>query len=202
MKLTGIVDIYRDMKNQSLNRCQFEFTYAKLDFDVILKIDCNPFILMFGVKINNEYFEIPLKKGFEIDPSFDSQTYNMLVKLFDFSGKSFEPFKPIHFFKALNESIPKKMKPINKYRPIVVARYKRVVDEADKIYFKGWINHEELKTRNPEYSKNVTPENLEKTRTLLSEKAYIRCKEDNISSKWTDIPSKEKLDEINKYEQM
>ncbi len=41
MKLTGIRELYYDMKAQKVNRCQFEFTYAKLDFDVILRLTVN-----------------------------------------------------------------------------------------------------------------------------------------------------------------
>lgn len=145
MKLTGIKDLYYDMKAQNMNICQFEFTYSRLDFDIIFKIDCEPYILMFGIKLNNEYFEIKMKEGFEIEAIFDKDVYNMLIKLFEISDKVWEPFRPIHFFNALNTSIPKKLKKQNEYRPSTYARYRQEFDEDDKIYFVGWICHDEFR---------------------------------------------------------
>ena len=155
---------------------------------------------MFGVKLNNKYFEVEIRKGFEIEAKFEEDVYNMLIQLFEFSDRAWEPFRPIHFFNALNTVIPNKLKKQNEYRPSTCARYHREIEEADRIYFIGWICHNDLRQKNSDYDKNVTPENLEKTRKLLSEKAYIRCKDENISSKWTDTPCKKNLDEVYKYD--
>lgn len=35
----------------------------------------------------------------------------------------------------------------------------------------------------------VNIKNLEKTKELIGEDAYLRCKKCNISSRWTDIPN-------------
>lgn len=200
MILARLKNIYNDMKNEKASRCKIEFSYAKVDFDVIFKTDCTPFLLMFGVKRNNMYFEIEVKKGFVINPIFENDVYNLLIKLFEFSDEAWEPFKPKHFFSAFNEQIPNKWSNKNYYSPSQISRYYRNVEEANKIYFVGWIDHIDLKQKNKNYIGNVTPENLEKTKLLLSQQAYNRCRAENISSKWSDVPSRENLVQVNKYD--
>lgn len=53
------------------------------------------------------------------------------------------------------------------------------MEEAEKIYFCGWFDNDKV-------GKKVRPENLEKTKEILGTDAYLMCKKNNISSKWTD----------------
>ena len=84
MRLSGIKNLYVDMKRKKINRYKFEFIYAKVEFDVIFFIDEEPFILMFGVKKNNFYFEVEVRGGFSIIPIFEQRVYKKIVELFDF----------------------------------------------------------------------------------------------------------------------
>lgn len=67
MKLDGIISLYNDMRRLSLKRYRFGFRYNNVAFDVFFFIDENPYKLMFGVKAENFYFEVDVKKGFIID---------------------------------------------------------------------------------------------------------------------------------------
>lgn len=191
MKLTGIESLYKDMRSKNIDRYKFDFKYAEVEFDIIFFIDEKPFILMFGVKKSNFYFEIEIKNGYTIIPYFEKKVYDTLIKLFKFEDRGNDVFKPIYFFETLNERIPKFAIKKNIAKPSEIARYRRDVEESDKIYFWGWIDHEKNRSENHDYKGNVSDKNLEKTRKLLGYKAYLRCKEKNISSKWTDDESKE-----------
>ena len=78
-----------------------------------------------------------------------------------------EPFKPKHFFEAFNNGIPQYVNSKNKVRPIDIAKYRRDVEESDKIFFFGWIDHEKNKIENKNYKGNVQKGNLDKTRKYL-----------------------------------
>ncbi len=191
MKLTGIENLYKDMKIKKIERYKFNFIYAKVEFDVIFFIDESPFILMFGVKKTRFYFEVEVKSGYQIVPYFDEKVYRELVALFEFNINEKGPFKPIYFFEALNDRFPAYASINERPSPSELAHYYRNIEEADKIYFWGWIDHEKNKKENKDYKGNVSKENLEKTKKLLGYKAYERCKKKNISSRWTDDQSKE-----------
>ncbi|MCS7465006.1 DUF6037 family protein [Paenibacillus doosanensis] len=67
--------------------------------------------------------------------------------------------------------------------------YRKDVEEADKIYFMGWLD----KTIS---GNKATPNNLEKTRLLLGQDAYVRCKAKNVSSRWTDDVKKAQFNDL------
>ncbi|WP_028401076.1 DUF6037 family protein [Ectobacillus panaciterrae] len=178
MRLDGLIPLYRDMKDQGLNRYKFDFIFNKVHFDVFFFIDESPFKLMFGVKMKNFYFEIDLHKGFKIN-TYLGEKYGELCKVLGLEYDPNSSFKSSYFFQEFNQKIPSNAHRNSYPKPYEVALYRRDVEEADKIYFWGWLSHETT-------GKNVRPENLEKTRILLGVDAYEACKRNNISSKWTD----------------
>ncbi|WP_195571769.1 DUF6037 family protein [Paenibacillus sp. 1001270B_150601_E10] len=179
MKLDGIIPLYNDMRQLSLKRYRFGFKYNNVTFDVFFFIDESPYKLMFGVKAENFYFEMDIKKGFVIDPTLPKDKYSELCRIL---GLQFDPtnkFKPAYFFAEFNKNIPVKADKKNTPKPHEIAVYRTDVEEADKIYFMGWLD-------NTINGNKVTLKNLEKTRLLLGDDAYIRCKAKNVSSRWTD----------------
>jgi hypothetical protein len=179
MKLEGLVDLYRSMKSQEIDRYRFSYSSGKALFDVFFFIDESPFVLLFGVKSENFSFEIVVEKGFDIDPRLDRDTYKELCRVLGLEYDPDRPFSPWNFFKEFNENIPNKALAAQKAEPHEVADYRSVAEEADKIYFLGWRD-------NTKRCEQVGALNLEKTRRLLGEKAFERCKQKNISSCWTD----------------
>lgn len=183
MKLDGLMQLYKSMRSQDIDRYRFEYAAGKANFDVFFFIDGSPYILLFGVKGANFSFEIAVKKGFVIDPSLDRETYKKLCEVLGLVFDPNNPFKPANFFAEFNKHIPQEASIHNKVYPHQIAQYKRVVEEANKIYFFGWRD-------NTKRGENVRPENLDKTREYLGENAYKRCMQKNISSCWTDQKNK------------
>lgn len=179
LKLDGLAKLYKSMVTQKIERYRFEYKVGKATFDVFFFIDDKPFVLLFGVKTANFSFEIKVEKGFTIDPQLDSSTYKKLCAALGLKYDPQNPFKPFDFFKEFNKSIPSQAVPSQKAEPHDIATYRSDVEEADKVYFLKWRD-------NTKRGENVQMENLEKTRKLLGEKAYARCKQKNISSCWTD----------------
>ncbi|MGG1518476.1 DUF6037 family protein [Paenibacillus oryzisoli] len=179
MKLDGIVSLYNDMRLSNLNRYRFGFTYNNVSFDVFFFIDESPYKLMFGVKAENFYFELDVKKGFIIDPTLEREKYSELCRILGLRYDETNKFKPIYFFTEFNKKIPQKADKKNTPKPHEIAVYRKDVEEADKIYFMGWLD-------NTINGKKFTTKNLEKTRLLLGKDAYVQCKAKNVSSRWTD----------------
>lgn len=165
------------MKQQNIDRVQFDFTFNKVKFDVLYFIDEQPNLLAFGIKAHNFYFEVPVHKDFEIKPFFGDQ-YNKFCQIMGFKFNPDNPFKPSAFFDEFNRTVPSSISAGNTPKPSEIAAYRNNVEEADKIYFVSWRD-------NTKAGHQVSPENLEKTRKLLSHQAYIMCKDKNISSCWS-----------------
>ncbi|ANV74353.1 DUF6037 family protein [Bacillus cereus] len=182
MKLDGLVDLYEDMKKQGLTRYRFDFTFNKVTFDVFFFIDEKPFKLMFGAKMKNFYFELVVNPGFKIN-TFLNEKYNELCKVLGLKYDEDNPFQSSYFFAEFNKKIPTKINVNNQLQPHEVAQYRKDVEEFEKIYFWGWLTHANT-------DRNVTPENLKKTKRWLGIDAYKTCQKNNISSRWTDDRSK------------
>lgn len=179
MKLDGLIPLYKSMKSQTIDRYKFEYKSGKAIFDVFFFIDESPFLLLFGVKAENFSFELKVLNGFIIDPTLDNDTYKKLCEIL---GLTFDParkFSPRSFFAEFNSNIPKEASPHHKAKPHDIASYRSIAEEADRIYFVGWRD-------NKKWGTNVQESNLDKTKKLLGEKAYLRCRQKNISSCWTD----------------
>jgi hypothetical protein len=168
------------MKNQNIDRYRFDYQYGKAHFDVFFFIDESPFVLLFGAKGGKFSFERLVKNGFLLDIHLDHTTYKDLIKFLDIQGKT--PFSTLKFFQDFDSKIPTIAKKENTAKPEEIIKY-RSVEEAEKIYFWKWLNNEKQGNR-------VSEKNLEKTKKLLGLQTYMRCKEKNISSCWTDDISK------------
>lgn len=190
MKLEGLKELYKSMKQQGIERYKFGFRFHKVKFDVLYFIDEVPNILAFGIKNHNFYFEIPVKKGFEIEPYFNNH-YGNFCRIMGFKFNPEQPFRPVIFFEQFNNKVPLQAKASHIPRPSEIAVYRNNVEEAEKIYFKGWLD-------NNISGNSVNPKNLEKTKKLLSYEAYLRCKKKNISSRWSPHSKDEKPFELPK----
>lgn len=179
MKLDRLAELYKSMVTQQIERYRFEYKDGKAVFDVFFFIGESPFVLLFGVKAANFSFELAVEKGFNIDPQLDRETYKKLCEALGLEYDPDNPFKPFNFFKKFNKFIPQNVVAAQKAEPHDVANYRFDIEEADKVYFLKWRD-------NTQRGENVQLENLQKTKKLLGEKAYLRCKQNNISSCWTD----------------
>ncbi|BCK11807.1 MULTISPECIES: DUF6037 family protein [Vibrio] len=185
MKLEGIIPLYRSMKQQGIERYKFEFSLNQGVFDVFFFIDSSNFLLLFGAKGENFSFEIPMERGFQISTHLDTPVYRELCRVLGLKYDPENPFSPSKFFVDFNRRIPDKAYLRQKAEPHEVAQYSNDIEEAHKKYFLGWRD-------NTSRGDDVTESNLFKTKELLGEAAYLRCRERNISSCWTDKKEKAK----------
>lgn len=182
MNLTGLKEIYRQMKVNSMKRYKFGFSYNNIAFDIFYFIDEIPNKLIFGVIGDNCYFELDVKEGFEIN-TYLGDIYAKLCSILGLQYNPNSPFKTTYFFEAFNNAIPKIINVENKPKPEDIARYSKDIEDSEKVYFMGWLDNEKAGNK-------VRDLNLEKTRRLLGYDAYVLCKQKNISSRWTDDKAK------------
>ncbi|EOR22390.1 hypothetical protein A499_18414 [Niallia nealsonii AAU1] len=179
MELTGLKNLYKSMKEQSIIRYKFDFKYNNFKFSVIYFIDEVPNKLAFGIKDHNFYFEVSVNNFFV--KNF-IENLNEFCRIMGFSYNSKNKFHPSFFFEEFNKHIPNHALKTNVPKPSEIATFRSDIEESDKVYFIGWKNHT---------VRSVSLENLDKTRKLLSFQAYNMCKRKNISSCWSMLPSDE-----------
>ncbi|MFF3926068.1 DUF6037 family protein [Paenibacillus lactis] len=177
LKLTGLRELYADMKTKRIKRYKFAFTYNSVSFDVFFFTDETPFKLMFGVKAHNFYFEVNVTNGFVIDTNLRDK-YTQLCKILGLQYDPDNPFKTFYFFSEFNKRIPQHADVSYIPESSEIGYYRRDIEESEKIYFLSWRDNEKR-------GEKVSPENLQKTRLLLGYDAYLICKRKNISSRWT-----------------
>lgn len=179
MKLDGIKSLYKSMREKKIDRYKFDFLFNGKRFDVLYFIDEEPHKLAVGIKSHNFYFEKEVKIGYKIKPFFDEGDYSKFCEIMGFKFDEKSPFSPSIFFKELNASVPEVAYKNKIPKPHEVAEFRKDVEESEKIFFVGWLD-------NRIRGRKVSEDNLKKTRRLLSEQAYLMCKEMNISSRWSD----------------
>jgi Family of unknown function (DUF6037) len=176
MKLDRLTLLYKSMKSQDIERYRLEYKVGKAVFDIFFFTDGSPFLLLFGVKIENFSFELEVMPGFVINHQLDRDTYKGLCQVLGLEYNPERPFSPWNFFSEFNSRIPQQSSASQKAKPQDVAPYRSFTEEPDKVYFCGWRDNDK---------RGEKVQNLEKTRALLGEKAYQTCKDKNISSRWT-----------------
>lgn len=179
MKLDGLATLYKDMRAKKLERIRFDYRHGRVSFDVYFFIDGSPFVLLFGARGYNVAFEVNVERGFEINPRMSSDDYKALCAALGLVYDPDKPFSPKAFFETFSKHIPTAVPTNHAVRPQDVVRFRRDVEEADKVYYCGWRD-------NTVRGETVTEKNLRKTRELLGQKAYERCKAKNLSTCWTD----------------
>lgn len=185
MKLSGLVPLYRSMKEQNIERYKFRYTLNHLTFDCLFFIDTTPFELVMGCLRHNFVIFKNIEQGFEVHTFIEpKKTYWDLVNALKTTNDSANALNPREFFSQFNENIPKCANPKNVPTTSDIAPYYSNIEEADKIYFCGWLDNNLRNNR-------VSDSNLEKTQRLLGKKAYEFAKRRNQSTRWTDERGKE-----------
>lgn len=179
MKLTNINQLYNEMKENKQPRQQFQIEYNHVLADVFFFIDQTPFVLAFGIVATQAYFELQVSTGFQVIPVFDKEIYDLIIREFHIRYDPNHKFRPLDFLEAINRKLPQHVSATKSVEPRHIAKYHRDIDEAEKIYFCGFISQRK-------FGRNVSQKNLNKTRTLMGEAAYQRCLKEKISTKWTD----------------
>lgn len=178
MILQNFERLFITMNKMGEKKQKFTICYNSIRAHVLFLADIEPFLLIFGIQDTNEYLELEMSQGFEVNSFFTKELYLKLIEIFNIQYDPNHKFTPNDFLSFINNNVPEFRK-TERVKNSDILRYKRNIEEADKIHFCGWIYHNT--------KSNATPANLEKTRLLMGEVAYKRCCERNISSKWTDL---------------
>ncbi len=172
--LNEIRPLCLDMKGHGKKQDKFSFQYNNVSFDVIFLMDRDPYELLFGVRDHNFTFVLKMHKGFKLEVIPDKVFYRLCEILNLKPGKG--SFTSWEFLKYFALKIPQHYSG-KKIHPHEIALYKQnKIEEADKIYFKEWRLHN---------TDGRHARNLEKTRELLGDEAYRICRDNNISSCWS-----------------
>lgn len=178
MKLTGLKNIYIDIKNNNLTYGVFDFRSNAIDFNIFFDIGVVPFRLGFLPKGNNNQIWLNVLKGFEIDPNLSKNDYYKLIELLKLKTNKNNPFSPFKFFLQFNNSIPKSIKVLNYKERKHISKKVTSLEEEEKTVFNGLIEWDKGNTGNKR-----SKDNLEKTRLLLP-KTYEEIKDKNISVRY------------------
>lgn len=177
MTLTRLRELHANMRANDITRCRFHYTYQILNFDIFFLTDKSPYILMFGLIGHNVAFQVDVRPGYNIDPIIPSDIYSLICRLLNLQYDPNSPFRPSAIFEHFNQNMNVNMNRNNRVQSNQIAPYYPDVEEADKIYFIGW--------RNNATNEHVGDSNLDKTRKLLGEDAYLFSQQNNVSTRWT-----------------
>ena len=184
MRLDRLPLLHEAMRKANLDRCRFRFVRKPATFDVFFFADRTPYGLMFGLVGGQWSFSVDVHPGYLVCTRLKKPIYAKLCEVLRLTWDPDRPFKPAIFFEELNSQFPKTVSQDNEAKPQDIARYRRDVEEAEKKYFWAWRPHRDRNVS------EVTEHNLRKTRELLGEEAYVSCRDENISTVWTDDPNK------------
>lgn len=178
IKLASLELLYRCMQSQGMGKAQFEFQFRTLTFRVIYIAEQFPHELLLGCRQHNLFIVVNVSRDFVIGTYLGDQ-YKPLMDALGIRSSKDDPFSPGIFFDALRTAIPTSTTKDREPTITDIAGNRRDVEDADKIYFVGWLHHDGKRSA-------PTEANLEKTRRICGQAIYERCVRYHISSRWTD----------------
>lgn len=184
MRLNRLSQLHMNMQQQGINKTRFEFNFRNLNFSIIYLAEQFPHELLFGCIHHNLFFVVAVRDDYKIS-TYLGENFGPLVRALGLRRDQDNPFHPNVFFDAFEEATPITTNPGNTPTIRDIAIQRRDVEEADKIYFLGWLNHDGVK-------KKPTEENLAKTLRICGHAVHQRCRRYHISSRWTDDPHQER----------
>lgn len=167
-----------DMRAKSVEKEHFSFVYARMTFDCIFAFCANEYELLIGIHSENFGLIIPVNERFVA--ALSAANYYALRDVLKLTAKG-DGFTSNIFLKLLSSKIPCCSSGVHIASEEMIKYVKcRHVDEADKIYFKGWNDH----TKDGRVARN-----FDKTEFYFGKTVADYCRVHNISSLWTDIIS-------------
>ena len=181
LKLLKLKSLTEDIKYNHVDKDKFSFNY-KVRFDVVVSIVNDGFELLIGLHSINKGLLIKVSSDYVAELRADD--YFNLCHWLNLSYKN-GGFTSNMFLNLLSSKMPDKYSGYKfSYEDMVPYLKCKPVDEAEKIYFKGWNDH--IKDHNK-------ARNFEKTEFYFGKEIADYCRKNNISSLWTHIASEKKL---------
>ena len=184
MRLEGLAALHASMRVAEMERARFNIQHNHLTFVCLFLADITPYELVLGCVGHNLLLIYKVSRAYDVSPYLGDQ-YNALAKALRNGANAGVRLEPSVFLREIDAAIPRNARDVTTPNGADIARAYRHVEEADKVYF---CNFRENTTR----GHKVTQSNLEKTRLFLGEKAHQFCNDRNLSTCWTDDPTRER----------
>ena len=185
MFLSNLKVLYEDMVKENEARCIFAVQVLNKGFSCIFMTDTKPYCLYISSLGENAFaIEYEVTDNCKIKNIYLGDNRQLLQEYLNIKFSSDNIYLPRGFLADLNETIPPifARKPKRSETLSTIGRV-REIEEADKVYFCGW--------RNNPATERVSYKNYEKTKIAFDETIANRCKEQNISSRWSANPNDE-----------
>lgn len=179
MKLERLAQLYESMNSQGMTKSKFEFRFRNLVFSVVYIAEQFPHELLFGCRAHALFFVVSVSRDFIIG-TYLGDSYKALLDALEVKPDPNNRFSPNVFFQEFRSAIPQTTTPGNTPSVTDIASIRRDVEDAEKIYFLGWLPHDGVRSHPSE-------SNLSKTKRICGQAAYDTCYRHHISSRWTDI---------------
>ncbi len=177
LTLTKLKSLANDMKRNHVDKDRFSFDY-KTRFDVIISVVNDGFELLIGLHKINKGLLIKVSPDYVAE--LKDEAYFNLCHWLNLSYKK-EGFTSNKFLILLSEKIPRNYSGYKyTYEDMIPYLKCKPINEAEKIYFKGWNNH--IKDHNK-------ARNFEKTEFYFGKEIADYCRKNNISSLWETVSS-------------
>jgi hypothetical protein len=184
MHMSRLAQLHQSMKSVQLARMRFPLQHAHLAFMGIFLTDTQPKYQL-GLACLSHNFTLL----FDVDHHYDLVAYihdeaarKALLKALNL-GRGGAAFSTSAFLQQIDAALPTTAHAHQRATPADLVYFQRNVEEAHKIYLCGWWD-------NALHGEHVRPKNLAKTRAWIDEATYLWCKKYDISTCWTDDPSK------------
>ena len=188
-----IKNIYIKMKTQNVNAVTFNVDYNRHKFSCIFILGSNSHQLyLTTIGKTPKTICVEIGKDFTAPNYLGNEEYTILANYLEFEYGKGNRFKPIEFFKGFDNKIDVNNICIPKLSTMVstIGKFKKI-DEEEKIYFVGW-------KRNATNC-HVSDGNYKKTSIVVGEKVAQKLRISNVSSCWSEDPSKENIFLVNSY---
>lgn len=180
MKLESLALLHANMRRQGIAKTKFDFPFRNLLFSVIYIAEQFPHELLFGCRAKNLFIIIQVQRDFFIGTHLGENYYALLDALGLRHPNPGNRFSPNVFFEEFKRVIPLTTTIANVPTITDIASISRDVEDADKIYFLGWLQHDGVRSK-------PSLDNLAKTKRLCGHVTHDICLRYNISSRWTDM---------------
>ena len=181
MRCIAFEPLIIDMRNNNTDKEHYHFDYNGFRFDVILSIVQNGYEILTAIHTENWGCVLSMNNNYYVE--VPDNVYYSLRKILHLNWST-NHFNSIVFLQLLSENSPKHSSgsgvdytEIRKFLP-----YRRV-DDAEKIYFCGWNDH---------IKDGRKAHNFDKTEFFFGKRVADYCRNNNISSMWTDLIKDEK----------
>lgn len=181
MRCPEFEPLINDMNANHIEKEHYCFDYNRFRFDVVFSIMNICYEILVAIHTENWGCVLSMNKNYFVE--MNSKDYNDLCRILNLNWRK-DHFNSALFLRLLSENSPRQSTrqgvdytELRRYLPY------RHVDEEDKIYFCGWNDHQKDRRQ---------ARNFDKTEFFLGKAVAEYCRENNISSLWSDIPRDER----------